>query len=101
MPGAWQLLSFPSDGLPAGAIVSEIKLGLYGGICYWDGLSITGKVRPEDTLRSDYETWWKHHGKKPVPNLDSELFQGKNVLQAIQEGPAAESGKQLASQVKA
>jgi hypothetical protein len=101
VPGAWQLLSFPSDGLPAGAIVSEIKLGLYGGICYWDGLSITGKVRPEDTLRSDYETWWKHHGKKPVPNLDSEFFQGKNVLQAIQEGPAAESGKQLASQVKA
>jgi len=98
--GAWQLLTFPTDGLPAGAIVSEIKLGLYGGICYWDGLSITGKVRPEDKLRSDHQTWWKHHGKKPVPNLDSELFKGKNVLQAIQEGEASELGKQFASQVK-
>ncbi|MFN6139353.1 MAG: PSD1 and planctomycete cytochrome C domain-containing protein [Planctomycetota bacterium] len=99
-PGAWQHLTFPSDGLPAGAIVSEIKLGLYGGICYWDGLSITGKVRPEDKLRSDYQAWWKHHGKKPVPNLDTELFKGKNLLQAIQEREASEAGKQFAAYVK-
>jgi len=99
-PGAWQLLRFSSDGLPSGAIVNEIKFGLYGGICYWDGLSITGKVRPEDQLRSDYQSWWKQHGKKPVPNLDADLFKGLGMLQAIQEGEASEVGKQLASQVK-
>jgi hypothetical protein len=98
--GAWQLLTFPTDGLAAGAIVSEIKFGLYGGICYWDGLSITGKVRPEDTLRSDYQAWWKQHGKKPVPNLDTELFRGQNLLQAIQEGESSEVGKGLSGQVK-
>jgi hypothetical protein len=98
--GAWQLVTFSTDGLPAGAIVSEIKLGLYGGICYWDGMSITGKIRPEDKLRSDYQAWWKHHGKKPAPNLDTELFKGKNVLQAIQEGEASEIGKPLSAQVK-
>lgn len=98
--GAWQLLTFPTDGLAAGAIVSEIKFGLYGGICYWDGLSITGKVRPEDTLRSDYQAWWKQHGKRPVPNLDTDFFRGKNLVQAIQEGESSEVGKQLSGHVK-
>ena len=98
--GAWQLLTFPTDGLPTGAIVSEIKFGLYGGICYWDGLSITGKVRPQDTLRSDYRSWWKQHGKKPVANLDTGLFKGKEILRAIQEGESSEIGKQLNNQVK-
>ena len=99
-PGAWQLLTFPIEDLPIGALVNEIKFGLYGGICYWDGLAITGKLRAEDNLRTDYQAWWKQHGKKPAPNLDSQLFKGLNVLQAIQEGENSEIGKQLASQVK-
>lgn len=99
-PGAWQLLRFLASGLPVGANVTEIKLGLYGGICYWDGLSISGQSRPEDQLRSDYLAWWKRHGKRPVPNLDAELFKGLGVLQAIQEGQDSEIGKQLESQVR-
>ena len=43
-PGTWQLLNFPAQDLPVGSIVTEIKFGLFGGICHWDGLSITGKI---------------------------------------------------------
>jgi hypothetical protein len=99
-PGTWQLLTFPAEGLSPGAAVTEIKFGLYGGICYWDGLSITGNVRPEDNFRSDFKAWWKRHGKKPAPQLDSGFFKGRDVLKAIQEGEDSEVGKQLASQVK-
>ncbi|MCY3007330.1 MAG: PSD1 and planctomycete cytochrome C domain-containing protein [Planctomycetota bacterium] len=98
--GSWQLLSFGADGLPPGAMVSEIKVGLYGGICYWDGLSITGTVRPEDNLLSDSMAWWKQHGKKPVPQLETPRFRGINLLEAIQEGESSEVGKQFKNHVK-
>jgi len=98
--GAWELLWFSPDGLPVGATVTEIKVGLYGGICYWDGLLIRGTIRPEDKLLSDWKAWWKQHGKKPVPHLESPRFRGVNLLQAIQEGESSDAAKQSSDQVR-
>jgi len=100
-PGEWQLLSFPVSELEVGAMVNEIKVGLFGGICYWDGLSISGGLREQDTLRSNWRAWWKQHGNKPVPNVTKELAEANELTQAIQKGPDSEEGKRLENQVKA
>jgi len=100
-PGEWQLLSFPVTELEVGAIVNEIKVGLFGGICYWDGLSISGGLREQDTLRTNWRAWWKQHGNKPVPNVSKELAEANELTQAIQKGPDSEEGKRLENQVKA
>lgn len=99
-PGEWQLLSVPTEGLEVGAVVTELKLGLFGGICYWDGLSITGDLREQDNLRSDWKTWWKQHGNKPVPHATEQLG-GNGLVQAIQKGPDSDEGKKLEGQVRA
>ena len=100
-PGEWQLLSFPVSELEVGAMVNEIKVGLFGGICYWDGLSISGGLREQDSLRSNWRAWWKQHGNKPVPNVTKELAEANELTQAIQKGPDSEEGKRLENQVKA
>ena len=100
-PGEWQLLSFPVSELEVGAMVNEIKVGLFGGICYWDGLSISGGIREQDSLRFNWRAWWKQHGNKPVPNVTKELAEANELTQAIQKGPDSEEGKRLENQVKA
>jgi hypothetical protein len=94
-PGQWQMLSIPVGDLPVGAKVNEIKFGLFKGICYWDGLSITGNQREEDNLRSDWRAWWASHGNKPVPLAKRELA---NVIQA---GPTSPEAKSFESEVQA
>ncbi|MBL8891491.1 MAG: PSD1 domain-containing protein [Planctomycetaceae bacterium] len=94
-PGQWQLLTIPVGDLAVGTKVNEIKFGLFGGICYWDGLTISGKQRDVDNLRTDWRAWWAGHGNKPAPLARPEL--GK----AIQEGPSGGDAKNFEAEVKA
>lgn len=94
-PGQWQLLTIPVGDLAVGAKVNEIKFGLFGGICYWDGLSISGNQRDVDNLRNDWRAWWAGHGKKPAPLARREL------TKAIQEGPTGAEAKDFEAEVKA
>lgn len=94
-PGQWQVLTIPVGDLPVGAKVNEIKFGLFGGICYWDGLTISGNQRDVDNLRSDWRAWWASHGNKPVP------LARRDLVKAIQEGPAGAEAKNLEAEVQA
>lgn len=94
-PGVWQLLQFSASDLAAGAIVQEIKFGVYGGIARWDGIAVTGTTRAEDRLRSDWRAWWAHRKGQSAPHASAD------VAKAIQEGPESEIGKQHQEGVKA
>jgi len=92
-PGRWTELAVSLSDLKAGANVKEIKLGLFGGVCHWDGLTCTGIQRPEDTLTSNVSAWWPSVKGTNVP-LASDA-----VVKAVKEGPESEAGKSQAEQV--
>ncbi len=92
-PGRWAELTVSLSELKVGTNVKEIKLGLFGGICYWDGLACTGNQRPEDQLASNVNAWWTSVKGTAVP-LASEP-----VAKALKEGPESEEGKAQAEKV--
>ena len=107
-PGVWHQITVPqipvspeaakestSDMLPAGAVVQEIKLGVFGGICSWDALLVTGELNNDPTLTRDYQAWWKHRKGKGATHASEE------VAKAIQEGPDSEAGAKASSAVRA
>ncbi|MBM3966665.1 MAG: DUF1553 domain-containing protein [Planctomycetes bacterium] len=113
-PGVWHQITVPQsvatqtnaspdstkestvDMLPAGAIVQEIKLGVFGGICHWDGLMVTGEIHCDGPpLTRDFQAWWKHRKGKGAPHAVGE------VAKAIQEGPESETGTKASSAVRA
>ncbi len=91
--GRWTELNIPLADLKVGSSVKEIKLGLYGGICYWDGITCTGNHREEDQLTTDLNRWWISVKGTSVP-----LAAG-DVAKAIKDGPDSEAGKSNANQV--
>ena len=107
-PGVWHQITVPqipvsseaakestSDMLPAGAVVQEIKLGVFGGICSWDALLVTGELTNDPTLTRDYQAWWKHRKGKGATHASEE------VAKAIQEGPDSEAGAKASTAVRA
>ena len=92
-PGHWTELTVSLSDLKVGSNVKEIKLGLFGGICHWDGLACTGIQREEDQLTSNLNNWWASVKGSSVP-LATEA-----ISKAIKEGPDSEAGKTAANQV--
>ena len=92
-PGRWAELTVSLSELKAGSNVKEIKLGLFGGICHWDGLTCTGNLRTEDQLTSNVTDWWTSVKGTAVP-LASEP-----VAKALKDGPDSESGKAQADKI--
>ncbi len=92
-PGRWTELSIPLADLKVGSSVKEIKLGLFGGICHWDGLACTGNQREEDQLTSDVNRWWTSVKGTTVP------LASDDVAKAIKEGSESEIGKANATPV--
>ena len=92
-PGKWTLLTLPVSDLPVGDRVAELKLGLFGGICDWDGLVCSGIQRPNDLLTADLQTWWKSVQGTDVP------FAAGDLAKALKEGPESESGKSKRDEV--
>jgi len=102
-PGVWHQILVPSeatqetagDTLLPGAVVQEIKLGVFGGICSWDALTVTGERKNDPSVRKDYQAWWKHRKGKGAPHATEE------VAKAIQEGPESEAGLAAINAVRA
>jgi len=86
-PGKWTLLTLPVSDLPVGDRIVELKLGLFGGICDWDGLVCSGNQRPTDLLTSDLQTWWNSVKGSDVP------FATGDLARALKDGPESEIGK--------
>ncbi len=92
-PGRWTELTVSLSEFKVGTSVKEIKLGLFGGICHWDGLTCTGNQRSEDQLTSNVNTWWASVKGSTIPLASDSL------AKAIKEGPESDAGKALAEQV--
>ena len=92
-PGRWTELTVSLSDLQVGSSVKEIKLGLFGGICHWDGLACTGIQRADDQLTSNLNAWWSSVKGTSVPlAVDA-------VAKAIKDGPDSDAGKAQAEQV--
>lgn len=85
--GKWTELSVPMEGMTAGKRVTEFKLGLFKGVCYWDGVVCTGMQREQDKWTSDFRTWWAS-----VKGTNVAIAEGE-VAKAISDGPDKESSK--------
>jgi hypothetical protein len=92
-PGRWTELTVPLSDFAAGKRVKEIKLGLFGGVCFWDGLVCTGNQRESDRFTSDLNTWWTSVKGTDVPLASGEL------AKALKEGPESELGKKQTAEV--
>ncbi|MEQ1828643.1 MAG: PSD1 and planctomycete cytochrome C domain-containing protein [Pirellula sp.] len=91
--GRWTELSIPLTEFKEGKRVKEIKLGLFDGICSWDGLVCTGNQREQDQFTSDVVSWWTSVKGSDVPLASGEL------AKALKEGPESELGKKKLDEV--
>lgn len=91
----WTEVEVSIADLAAGASVREIKFGLFGGIASWDGITSTGSLRAEDSLRRDVNAWWAKRKGSDTP------LASPDVNRAIKEGPESEFGKQHVDEVVA
>lgn len=75
VPGQWAQLSVSATdlGLKEGQALTTITLQEYGGIAYWDAISINGVTNPAADPRASFQTWWKGLGGKAPPDLPAEL----------------------------
>jgi len=73
--GQWVRLEIPAEklGLKAGDTVRGVALAQYGGIAWWDGLSVSGELQPATDIRSSFLTWWKDRAGKDTPGVPTDL----------------------------
>lgn len=90
--GVWTQIQVPLNGLPADSVVQQIKLGLFGGICSWDGLVANGQFLRKN--QNDFVTWWEANKAKGQPWMDADIQAG------FKAGPDAEEGKAVAGKVE-
>jgi hypothetical protein len=85
-PGTWSMQTVEGDriGLSEGAEIQEIKLGQFGGVCWWDGLTLSGSEPAEQDPRRDYKNWWATRKDKSTPLASGDLDK------ALKAGPDAE-----------
>ncbi|HEY2250045.1 MAG TPA: DUF1549 and DUF1553 domain-containing protein, partial [Planctomycetaceae bacterium] len=81
--GRWTRLEIPAEkiNLKPGAIVNSVAFTQFGGIAWWDGLSVTGVVAPESDPRESFLVWWKLRTGKETPGVPGEL------AAVLREGP--------------
>lgn len=74
-PNQWIELVIPADklDLQPGDIVRSVSLAQFGGVAWWDGLTITGDVNPATDLRLSFSAWWKERAGKDTPGIPGEL----------------------------
>ncbi len=60
--GEWQSIELSPDELPMpeGAKVHELELGLFGGICWWDQVVLSGELSDEISPGANVKNWIKH-----------------------------------------
>lgn len=71
--------------LPPGDTVRVVALAQYGGIVEWDGLTITGELKPADDPRASFRKWWTTRTGQDTHGVPGDL---KDVLK---NGPEKEA----------
>ena len=89
--GRWTRLEIPLDriNLKSGALVNSIAFTQFGGIAWWDGLTIAGVVSPESDPRESFLVWWKQRTGKETPGLPADL------ATVLREGPDKKPADEL------
>lgn len=80
--GEWAKLTISADqlNLEPGKLVDSFVLAQFGGICWWDGLTMKGSEPAADDPRSSIEAWWNYAKGKAIPVVP------KEVTDALKEG---------------
>ena len=81
--GRWARLELTADklDLKPGDAVRGIALAQFGGIAWWDGLTVAGEVQPTTDPRSSFLAWWKDRTGKPTDGIPGE------IAEALKAGP--------------
>ena len=81
--GKWTRLEIPVEklDLKPGEEIRSIALAQFGGIAWWDGLTVTGEIAPATDLRSSFVAWWKDRTGKETAGLPAEL------VPVLKDGP--------------
>ncbi|MCI0704990.1 MAG: PSD1 and planctomycete cytochrome C domain-containing protein [Planctomycetia bacterium] len=79
-PGKWAKLSVKTAdfNLKEGQTVASLALQEYGGVVYWDAVTLAGEVSPATDPLSSFRVWWKSLNANVRPEIPAEL---KNVAQ--------------------
>jgi Protein of unknown function (DUF1553)/Protein of unknown function (DUF1549)/Planctomycete cytochrome C len=85
-PATWTKIVVPTEklNLEPGKLVDSFTLAQFGGICWWDGLAITGTAPAPNDPRESIGGWWAFAKGKNIPVVPKEVA---DVLKAgNQEG---------------
>jgi hypothetical protein len=74
-PGQWTRLEIPADKLQlqTGDSVRGVTLAQFGGIAWWDALTMSGEVDVASDPRSSMLVWWKSRAGKDTPGVPKEI----------------------------
>ncbi len=74
-PRSWTRLEIPAEklDLPSGTQVTSVALAQFGGIAWWDGLTVSGEMAPAADVRSSFAEWWKGRTGKETASVPAEL----------------------------
>jgi len=93
--GQWHQIEIPAEKLEvkAGDEVRSIALAQFGGVVWWDGLTVAGEINPATEVRSSFLAWWKDRTGKDTPGVPADLV---TVLKdGPDKNPAAEARDKL------
>lgn len=73
--GQWTKLTAPTTelGLKDGQTTATLTLQEYGGVVYWDAVSLAGITNPATDPLSSFRVWWKSLSGKTPPELPEYL----------------------------
>lgn len=93
---AWTVLDLPTDklDLQPGDVVCSVALAQFGGIAWWDALTVAGQVNPATDVRSSFSAWWKSRVGQDTPGIPAEL------ATILKDGPDKKPTPKLQSQLR-
>lgn len=74
-PGKWTAISATAAelGLKDGQPLASLTLQEYGGVVYWDNVTLSGNTAPASDALSSFWSWWKSLNGKAPPELPNGL----------------------------
>jgi hypothetical protein len=71
----WTKFVIPAErlNLEPGKTVESFTLAEFGGICWWDGLAMTGTAAADSDPRESFDAWWNYAKGKNVPIVPKEV----------------------------
>ncbi len=74
-PGKWAALaaSAAALGLKGDQVISSLTLQEFGGVAYWDAVTLSGESVPAADPLMSFRAWWKSLGGKAPSDLPVEL----------------------------